>query len=135
MSRPKKNSRDSEFDLDEFRSMLERSKKPSGFAKLVNLIPIVRRVIQLDGDGDAEADMRRLRGIIDAMTSDERRDPSGLINQPRLRRIAAGAGVEAAEVNALVKQFHAMAEMMKRMAGLGILERIQFVREFAAVRK
>ena len=46
------------------------------------------------------------------MTSEERRNPSKVIDQSRRRRIAAGAGVEPAEVNALVKQFEPMAAIM-----------------------
>ena len=43
-----------------------------------------------------------------------------VIDQSRRRRIAGGAGVEPHEVNELVKQFDAMAEMMKAMAGMGM---------------
>ena len=56
--------------------------------------------------------MKRLFGIIDSMTPAERRTPSKTIDQSRRRRIAAGAGVEPHEVNDLVKQFDAMAQMM-----------------------
>ena len=77
------------------------------------------------GDVDAEEDMRRLVGIIDSMTPDERRNPSKMIDQSRRRRIAAGAGVEPHEVNELVKQFDGMADMMKQMSGMGIRDRMQ----------
>ncbi len=46
------------------------------------------------------------------MTPEERRNPSKTIDQSRRRRIAAGAGVQPHEVNELVKQFDAMAQMM-----------------------
>ena len=73
--------------------------------------------------------MKRLFGIIDSMTPDERRNPSKTIDQSRRRRIAAGAGVEPHEVNELVKQFDAMAQMMTSMAGKGMRERMKMVRE------
>ena len=63
------------------------------------------------------------------MTANERRNPSKMIDQSRRRRIAAGAGVEPAEVNQLVKQFDGMADMMKRMSGLGIRERMREVQQ------
>ena len=63
------------------------------------------------------------------MTADERRNPSKIIDQSRRRRIAAGAGVEPAEVNQLVKQFDGMADMMKRMAAMGMRERMQEVQQ------
>ena len=80
-------------------------------------------------DVDAEQDMKRLFGIIDSMTADERRNPTKVIDQSRRRRIAAGAGVEPHEVNELVKQFDVMATMMTAMAGKGMRERMKMVRE------
>ena len=68
-------------------------------------------------------------GIIDSMTPDERRNPSKVVDQSRRRRIAAGAGVEPHEVNELVKQFDGMADMMKRMSGMGIRERMKMMQE------
>ena len=59
------------------------------------------------------------------MTPDERRNPTKMIDQSRRRRIAAGAGVEPHEVNELVKQFDGMADMMKRMSGMGIRDRMR----------
>jgi len=78
---------------------------------------------------DAEGDMQRLGGIVDAMTPAERRNPSKLIDQSRRRRIAGGAGVEPHEVNELVKQFDGMAAMMKDMASLSIRDRLRKVQE------
>ena len=54
------------------------------------------------------------------MTPEERRNPSRVIDQSRRRRISAGAGVEPHEVNEIVKQFDGIADMMKRMATMGI---------------
>ncbi len=68
-------------------------------------------------------------GIIDSMTPDERRNPSKMIDQSRRRRIAAGAGVEPHEVNELVKQFDGMADMMKRMSGMGMRDRFKKINE------
>ena len=59
------------------------------------------------------------------MTPDERRNPSKVVDQSRRRRIAAGAGVEPHEVNELVKQFDGMADMMKRMSGMGVRDRMR----------
>ena len=71
-----------------------------------------RASTEMMGDVDPEQDMKRLFGIIDSMTPEERRNPTKMIDQSRRRRIAAGAGVEPHEVNELVKQFDAMAQMM-----------------------
>jgi signal recognition particle subunit SRP54 len=58
------------------------------------------------------------------MTPDERRNPSKIIDTSRRRRIAAGAGVEPHEVNELVKQFDGMADMMKKIGGMSMRERM-----------
>ena len=71
-------------------------------------------------------------GIIDSMTPDERRNPSKIVDQSRRRRIAAGAGVEPHEVNELVKQFDAMADMMKKMAGMPLMERMRTMQQLGS---
>jgi signal recognition particle subunit SRP54 len=93
------------------------------------MIPGMGGMQEMIGNADLEKDMNRLFGIIDSMTPDERRNPSRVIDQPRRRRIAAGAGVELNEVGDLVKQFDGMAAMMKGMAGLGMRERMQQVQQ------
>jgi signal recognition particle subunit SRP54 len=52
-----------------------------------------------------------------------------VIDQSRRRRIAAGAGVEPHEVNELVKQFDGMADIMKRMSGMGLRDRMRAMKE------
>ncbi|HEV3004202.1 MAG TPA: signal recognition particle protein [Pirellulales bacterium] len=121
--------RKGEFTLDDFRKMMNQTKKLGPLNKIMGLIPGMSGLSEMMGDVDAEGDMRRLCGIIDSMTPDERRNPSRIVDQSRRRRIAAGAGVEPAEVNGLVKQFDAMADIMKSMAGKGIRERLKQVQQ------
>jgi signal recognition particle subunit SRP54 len=52
------------------------------------------------------------------MTPAERRDPS-LINGSRRVRIAKGSGTSTSEVNAMLKQFKQVQQMMKAMSGGG----------------
>ena len=52
-----------------------------------------------------------------------------MIDQSRRRRIAAGAGVEPHEVNELVKQCDGIADIMKRMSGMGIRERMRTMKQ------
>ena len=124
--------RKGEFTLDDFKKMLGQTKKLGPMNKVMSLIPGMGKLTDMVGDADVEKDMKRLGGIIDSMTSEERRNPSKVIDQSRRRRIAAGAGVEPHEVNELVKQFEPMADMMKQMSGLGIRGRMQKMKELAA---
>ncbi|HWI99492.1 MAG TPA: signal recognition particle protein, partial [Burkholderiales bacterium] len=65
---------------------------------------------------------RRIEGIINSMTPQERAKPE-LIKASRKRRIAAGAGVPVQAVNQLLGQFEQMQKMMKMMRG-GNLQRM-----------
>jgi signal recognition particle GTPase len=55
----------------------------------------------------AEKQVRRMCGIIDSMTPQERAKPE-LIKANRKRRIAAGAGVQVQEVNRMLNQYDQM---------------------------
>ena len=79
----------------------------------------------LDAEGvDADGEMKRVQGIIDSMTAAERSNPH-LIDIPRRRRIAAGAGVDPSDVSSLVKQFDGMAAMVKQMASMTMMDKIR----------
>ncbi|MBN2477195.1 MAG: signal recognition particle protein [Pirellulales bacterium] len=123
--------RKGEFTLDDFKKMLGQTTKLGPINKLMGMIPGMSGMADMVGDLDAEKDMRRLVGVIDAMTPEERRNPSKVIDQSRRRRIAAGAGVEPHEVNELVKQFDGIADIMKRMSGMGIRDRMRMMKEIS----
>ncbi len=127
MARQEEQLRKGEFTLDTFRNMMLQTKKLGPLNKIMSLLPGMGGLTDMVQNTDAEGDMRRLGGIIDAMTPAERRNPSKLIDQSRRRRIAAGAGVEPHEVNELVKQFDGMAAVMKKLATMGIRERMREV--------
>ncbi|MCA9266540.1 MAG: signal recognition particle protein, partial [Planctomycetales bacterium] len=132
MRRTEERLRAGQFTLDDFRKQLGQITKLGPLQKVMGMIPGMSALSSAMGDVDHEQDMRRLFGIIDSMTPEEKRNPSKTIDQSRRRRIAAGAGVEAHEVNDLVKQFDAMAQVMTQMAGKGIRERMKMVRELQA---
>ncbi len=117
-----------EFSLDDFLKQMQQIKRLGPMKKVLGMIPGMGGLMK-DFDGlDAENDMRRLQGIIHSMTPEERRKPK-VIDQNRRRRIAAGAGVEASQVNDLVKQFDAIAPMMTAMAGKGAGDRMKMMKE------
>ena len=118
-----------EFTLDDFKTQMKQIGKLGPLQKVMGMIPGMSGAADMMGDADPEQDMRRLFGMIDSMTAEERRNPSKVIDQSRRRRIAAGAGVEPHEVNDLVKQFDGMASIMKQMAGKGMRDRMKMVKE------
>ena len=125
MARQEERLRTGEFTLEDFKKMLQQTRRLGPIGKVLGMIPGMGQLKELVGDADLDKDMGRLFGIIDSMTPQERRNPSKVIDQQRRRRIATGAGVELQEVSDLVKQFDGMSAMMKGMAGMGMRERVQ----------
>ena len=121
--------KEGEFTLDDFRKSMAQMRRMGPLGKIMGLIPGMSKMKDMLGDVDAEEQITRLFGIIDSMTPTKRRNPSKVVDPSRRRRIAAGSGVEPHEVNDLVKQFDAMAGMMKKMAGLGIRDRMRAVQD------
>jgi signal recognition particle subunit SRP54 len=112
------------FDLNDFRQQIMHMKKMGSVKELISKVPGLNQMpINLD-DIDADGEVKRIQGIIDSMTPDERRNPHQ-IDISRRRRIAAGAGVEPADVSSLVKQFDAMAALVKQMSQMSMLDKIR----------
>ena len=115
----------SAFDLNDFLAQISQMKKMGGLSSLMDKLPsqLTAKAGNLGAaDMDrAERDVRRMEGIICAMTALERRKPD-LIKATRKRRIAAGAGVQVQEVNRLLNQFEQMQGMMKKMKGGGLMK-------------
>jgi signal recognition particle subunit SRP54 len=108
------------FDLEDFKGQLQQMKKMGGLASLVDKLPA--QIAQAAQNSPALADdrgLRRIEGIINAMTPSERAKPE-IIKASRKRRIAAGAGVPVQEVNRLLNQFGEMQKMMKQMQKGGL---------------
>jgi signal recognition particle subunit SRP54 len=111
-----------DFDLNDFLSQISQMKKMGGLSTLIDKLPteLAAKAGQADMD-KAERDVRRMEGIINAMTPLERRKPD-LIKASRKRRIAQGAGVQVQEVNRMLNQFEQMQGMMKKMRGGGLFK-------------
>ncbi len=124
--------RKGEFTLDDFKKQLGQISKLGPIKKIMSMIPGMGGLSKMLGDQNPDLDMKRLVGIIDSMTPDERRNPRKTVDQSRRRRIAKGAGVEPHEVNELVKQFDGMAGMMKEMAAMPMMQRMKAMHQMAS---
>ena len=110
------------FDLEDFKQQLAQMKKMGGMASMLDKLP-AQLASQIDpAKLQDDKQTRRLEGIINTMTPQERAHPD-LIKASRKRRIAAGAGVPVQAVNQLLNQFEQMQKMMKMMKG-GNLQRM-----------
>jgi signal recognition particle subunit SRP54 len=113
------------FDLDDFRQQIVNMKKMGSMQDLMSKIPGLNQMpMDALGGIDADEEIKTIQGIIDSMTPAERSDP-GLIDISRRRRIAAGSGVDPADVSGLVKQFDAMAAVVKQMAQMTMMDKLR----------
>jgi signal recognition particle subunit SRP54 len=119
-----KKIRKNQFDFEDFKQQLEQIKKMGNIKDLLGMIPGVGKAIKdIDISDDS---FKGIEAIINSMTPFERANPD-VIDQKRRTRIAKGSGKDIAEVNAFMKQFEQMKQMMKmmnkmpmgRMPGLG----------------
>ncbi len=108
------------FDLNDFKAQMQQMRNMGGVGALMDKLPA--QMSQMAGKVDPAAGdkaMRRIEGIINAMTPLERSKPE-LIKASRKRRIATGSGVQVQEVNRLLNQFEEMQKMMKMISKGGI---------------
>jgi signal recognition particle subunit SRP54 len=113
------------FTLDDFRSQLRQVKRLGSFSKIMKMLPDQLLggigMPQLDDEQSAEMEkqLKRTEAIIDSMTNEERNDHR-ILNAGRRRRVARGSGTTVTEVNALVKQYVEMRQMMQQMSRSGL---------------
>jgi signal recognition particle subunit SRP54 len=115
------------FDLNDFLGQISQMKKMGGMASLMDKLPSQLTAKAAGADMDkADRDVKRMEGILNAMTAKERRQPTLLMDgkskASRKRRIATGAGVQIQDVNRLLNQFDQMQSMMKKMKGGGLMK-------------
>jgi signal recognition particle subunit SRP54 len=108
-----------DFDLEDFKLQVAQMKKMGGLAALADKLPGNLAQLAQGAPGMDERTIRRIEGIINAMTREERARPE-VIKASRKRRIAAGAGVTVQEVNRLLNQFEQTQKMMTMMAKGGV---------------
>ena len=101
-------------------------RKMGGMQGLLDKLPgeLARAAQAAQADDRA---IRRLEGIINAMTPAERSRPE-LLKAARKRRVAAGAGVSVQEVNRLLAQFDQAQKMMKMVARGGMQKMLRAFR-------
>ena len=119
-----------ELTLEDFRTALTQMERLGSLQDILQLIP---GGTQLMGELDVEdtKQLGRLRGIIDSMTPEERRNPA-LIDGSRRRRIALGSGTDPAEVSQLLKTFNGLKPMMKAMGQMSLAGRLKALAGFGA---
>jgi signal recognition particle subunit SRP54 len=120
-----KKIRKNQFDFEDFKQQLDQIRKMGNIKDLLGMIPGVGKSIKdIDISNDS---FKGIEAMIGSMTPFERTNPDS-IDQSRRKRIAQGSGKDIQEVNAFMKQFEQMKQMMKTMnkmpmGGMGLGKR------------
>jgi signal recognition particle subunit SRP54 len=108
-----KKMRKGSYDLEDFLTNLNQIKKLGPLEKIIGMLPQARQM-GLNNVSIDPKQMAHIEAIIKSMTPKERHNPD-ILKASRKVRIAKGSGRSVQEVNALLKQFDQMKDMMKNI--------------------
>ena len=111
-----KKMRTAQFTFDDFLDQLDQMRNLGPLDELLGMMPGMNSKA-LKGLDVSEKDIGRIEAIIRSMTKKERQTPE-IIDSSRRKRIAAGSGTSAPEVNKLLKQFKETKKMMKKFGNI-----------------
>jgi signal recognition particle subunit SRP54 len=114
-----------DFTLDDFRQQFEQMSKMN-IKQVMSMMPGMDMSLLQEMNEDPEAAFKRMQGMIDSMTAEERRNPD-VIDLSRRRRIAAGSGNEPHEVKKFLEQFGQVRTIMRQMMNMSIWQRLKMV--------
>jgi signal recognition particle subunit SRP54 len=110
-----------QFNMNDLKMQLEQMQKMGGMEGVMGLLPGMGKArAQMAEAGFDDSVIRRQIALINSMTKKERANPD-ILQASRKKRIAAGAGLDVAELNRLLKMHRQMADLMKRMGKGGML--------------
>jgi signal recognition particle subunit SRP54 len=117
------------FTLDDFMSQMTQIKRLGPMSKVIGMIPGMDQLTKQfgQGEGEIEGQMSRMKAIYDSMNRKERANPD-LLDGPRRRRIARGAGVDVQEVGQFMKQFEMSRSMMRAVGGMGMMGKLKLMK-------
>ncbi len=103
------------FTLTDFQEQLAQMQNMGSMSEMLKMIPGAGKLGKINFD---DRQLKWTDAIIKSMTPEERISPD-IINGSRRIRIASGSGRSVQEVNQLLKQFHQMQQMMKKIGNKG----------------
>lgn len=121
--RQQKKMEQGKFDLNDFRDQLQKMSSMGSMRGLMEMMPGGLSKMMPE-DADPEEEVKRVSAMLNSMTAEERSNPD-IINISRRRRIAQGSGVEAHEINKLIKMFEQIRPLMKQMASMSMMDRVK----------
>ena len=111
-----KKIKNKQFDFEDFLDQMEQMRNMGSMSDILKMIPGMNSKA-LKGVNVDEKELDKIQAIIRSMTPAERKNDK-LINGSRKKRIAAGSGTTARDVNKLLKQFKESKKMMQQMSNM-----------------
>ena len=113
-----------DFNLDDFRKQFSQMAKMGGMKDIMKAMPGMGELIPDDEDPDVA--VKRIQGMIDSMTKDERKNPD-VIDLSRRRRIADGSGTEPHDIKQFLNQFAQVRTIMRQIANMSMFDRMKML--------
>ncbi|WP_127107106.1 signal recognition particle protein [Pararhodobacter zhoushanensis] len=111
-----------QFNMNDLRQQLDQMLKMGGMQSVMGMMPGMGKMSkQAEAAGFDDKMLKRQIALIGSMTKSERARPE-ILQASRKKRIAAGAGLDVAELNKLLKMQRQMADVMKKMGKGGMLK-------------
>ena len=109
MKRIEKRMKANKFDYNDFLKQMESIRKMGDLKSLMNMIPGAAKALK---DVDiSDKDFKKVECVIQSMTPKERANPD-MMNLSRKKRLSIGSGRSMEDINAFIKNFDQMREMM-----------------------
>jgi signal recognition particle subunit SRP54 len=114
-----------QLSLDDFMDQMAQVGKLGSVGRVMNMLP------GMDGftrdlnikESDMDKQVVRMRAIYNSMSKKERKDPD-MLDGPRRRRIATGAGVQTQDVSQFIKQFETSRDLMQSFGSLNMARKM-----------
>lgn len=113
-----------DFNLNDFRKQFSQMAKMGGMKDIMANMPGMGDMIPEGEDPDVA--IKRIQGMIDSMTADERKNPD-VIDLSRRRRIAEGSGTEPHDIKQFLNQFEQVRTIMRQIANMSLMDRLKMV--------
>lgn len=117
------------FTLEDFVNQMTQVKKLGPMGKVMGMIPGMNEMAKMGAmnEGAVESQMGKMEAMYQSMNKKERANPD-LLDGPRRRRIARGAGVEPNAVGQFIKQFEMARDMMRAVGGMGMMGKMKLMK-------
>src|SRR5262249_34938975 len=105
-----------DFTLEDLRDQIKQLRRMGSLRDLLGMLPNIGPLKGMNEINVDDKEMDHMEAIINSMTAKERRNHK-IIDGSRRKRIARGSGRPVHEINALLKNYDQMRQMMKGFKG------------------